>query len=289
MQHKPPPRKARGKPEQTKRSLGMQAGASGNPALSIRAGTSGYSYKEWRGNFYPEDLVQDEWLGYFSSQLPAVEINNTFYRMPKENVVVAWRNSVPKDFQFVIKASRRITHQKRLLNTEEATGYLIQRAQTLAGNLGAVLFQLPPNMRSDLERLESFLSLLPEGFPGAFEFRHESWTDDKQVETLDAMLHQQGHTRVITHDSGPIPATLTSQPETNPFTYLRLRGTHYSSTSLAAWHRRIQEAGTNALIFFKHEEAGAGPALAARFNALSANPQPLRAKKKPGKRKLQAS
>lgn len=230
-------------------------------------------------------LPGDQWLGYFASQLPAVEINNPFYRMPKEHVVQAWRDSVPADFRFALKASRRITHQKRLLNTEEATGYLVKRAETLADNLGAVLFQLPPNMRSDLSRLESFLSLLPQGFPGAFEFRHESWTEAKQIEQLDALLHQHGHTRVVTHSTGPLPGKLTTQPENNPFVYLRLRGERYNSTSLAAWHRRIKEAGKNdtnnvAFDFFKHEQAGTGPALAARFNALNARPKPLRAARK---------
>ena len=134
----------------------------------ILAGTSGYSYKGWRGHFYPEDLPQDQWLNYYSRQLPTVEINNTFYRMPQSHVMETWRDAVPDDFQFVIKANRRITHQGRLKNVEQTMGYLLERTGILGEKLGAVLFQLPPYMKMDLERLQSFQSLLPDQFPAAF-------------------------------------------------------------------------------------------------------------------------
>ena len=229
--------------------------------IEIRAGTSGYSYKEWRGAFYPPEVHQDEWLSYYASKLPAVEINNTFYRMPRKHVVETWRDSVPESFRFVIKASRRITHQSRLNNAAESTGYLLERAELLGDRLGAVLFQLPPFMRCDLDRLRSFQDLLPDSLPVAFEFRHDSWLGDE----VDQALQDRGHARVLSHDANGGDVELMP----GPLCYLRLRDSNYTPAALAGWHRKIGASGAErAFVFFKHEDAGGGPRMAAEFLAL---------------------
>ena len=148
------------------------------------AGTSGYSYKEWKGSFYPDDTAANAMLGYYASRLPAVEINNTFYRMPRSSVLATWRDAVPEDFRFAIKASRQITHRSRLADCEDSVAYLATRLEALGDKLGCVLFQLPPYLRKDIERLDAFLALWPDDYPAAVEFRHASWFDDETAETL---------------------------------------------------------------------------------------------------------
>ena len=147
--------------------------------MRLHTGTSGYSYKEWKGSFYPEDLAAKGFLSYYAGRLGAVEINNTFYRLPKSSVLENWASQVPEDFRFSIKASRRITHFTRMKpEAQEPLEYLLSTLASLGDRLGVVLFQLPPNLKVDVERLEGFLEMLPEGTPAAFEFRHDSWKDD---------------------------------------------------------------------------------------------------------------
>src|SRR5260370_1410648 len=141
-------------------------------------GRRGYSYKEWKGSFYPEKLPQKEMLSYYAERFSTVEINNTFYRMPKPSVLESWADQVPDSFRFVLKAPQVITHRKRLKGVEQETDYLLRTAAVLKGRQGPLLFQLPPNFKKDLTRLEAFLALLGEGALAAFEFRHESWFDD---------------------------------------------------------------------------------------------------------------
>ncbi|HEX5703771.1 MAG TPA: DUF72 domain-containing protein [Pyrinomonadaceae bacterium] len=234
--------------------------------MNLYVGTSGYSYKEWKGNFYPEDLPAKEMLAYYSRRLPAVEINNTFYRMPQPNMVENWRDQVPETFRFSIKATQRITHIKRLKNCAEETKFLIETASLLRERLGVVLFQLPPNSKKDLERLREFLECLPEPTRAAFEFRNESWLDD---ETLD-LLRQKNFALVVS-DTDEKP--LTSITNTGDWGYLRLRKTSYSDQELGDWMKRVQEQKwKDAFIFFKHEDEGVGPKLAAQFLALSEPP-----------------
>src|SRR5438552_13248585 len=147
--------------------------------MKLHVGTSGYSYKEWEGNFYPEDLPAKEMLSFYSQHLPAVEINNTFYRLPQPAMIENWKAQVPPAFRFSIKATQRITHIKRLNNCAEETKYLLETAALLEQRLGVVLFQLPPNAKKDADRLGAFLELLPHETRAAFEFRHESWLDDE--------------------------------------------------------------------------------------------------------------
>src|ERR1051326_9102837 len=154
--------------------------------MNLHVGTSGYSYKERKGNFYPEDLPAKEMLSYYSGRLHAVEINNTFYRLPQPSMIENWRDQVPAEFRFSIKATQRITHIKRLNNCADETKYLLETAALLGERLGVVLFQLPPNSKKDGERLKSFLALLPYDQRSAFEFRHESWFDDEILDLLSA-------------------------------------------------------------------------------------------------------
>lgn len=234
--------------------------------MKLHVGTSGYSYKEWKGNFYPEDLPAKEMLSYYSQRLPAVEINNTFYRLPQPSMIENWKEQVPAEFRFSIKATQRITHIKRLKNCAEETKYLLETASLLGERLGVVLFQLPPNSKKDSERLRDFLGLLPSDKRAAFEFRHESWFDD---ETLDLLREKDCALVVSDTDAKP----LTEIIRTAKWGYLRLRKTNYDPQDLADWMKRVQDQKwKDAFIFFKHEDEGTGPKLAAQFLAMSEPP-----------------
>src|SRR6266850_5395007 len=147
--------------------------------MNFLVGTSGYSYKAWKGPFYPEDLPDKQMLRFYGERLRTVEINNTFYRMPKASVLEAWGEEVPSDFKFVLKASQRITHMQRLKDADDSVAYLLKVAGALKERLGPLLFQLPPYLKKDLPRLREFLALLPSDSRSAFEFRHESWFDEE--------------------------------------------------------------------------------------------------------------
>ena len=222
-------------------------------------GTSGYSYKEWKGPFYPEKFSNDKMLSYYGERLPAVEINNTFYRMPRTSVLENWCEQVPEHFRFSIKASRRITHQKRLKETEEETGYLLGTLETLGERLGVVLFQLPPFFRKDLACLDAFTRLLPEGTPAAFEFRHASWFDDE----VAACLRSRNFALCLAdNDDKPAPDVIS----TADWGYFRLRRADYSDDDLGQWASAATEnKWRHAFVFFKHEDEGTGPKMAARF------------------------
>ena len=227
--------------------------------MRLSVGTSGYSYKGWRGPFYPEDVPAREMLRFYGEKLPAVEINNTFYRLPKASVLESWAGQVPASFRFAIKASRRITHFKRLKDAGEETGYLLRTTQSLGDRLGAILFQLPPQLRCDTDRLSTFLDLLPNGTRAAFEFRHPSWMDD----AVWATLKERNYACVFADQDGE------DRPEpvaTANWGYLRLRRSEYARADLLAWVKRIYaQDWDEAFVFFKHEDEGAGPKLAMTF------------------------
>ena len=229
--------------------------------MRVLAGTSGFSYKEWKGNFYPEDLPADAMLRYYAERLPAVEINNTFYRMPKSALLEGWAAEVPEDFRFVLKASQRITHHKRLKEAGEEVAYFFGVAATLGERLGPALFQLPPNLKKDLPRLEAFLGTIPEGRRAAFEFRHASWFEEDVFEAL----RSRGAALCIAEDEDlatPLVATA-------DWGYLRLRRQDYGEAEVAAWAERVRAQKWNEVyVFFKHEDAGAGPKLAGELQAL---------------------
>lgn len=231
--------------------------------MKLHVGTSGYSYKEWKGNFYPEDLPAKEMLSYYSRQLPAVEINNTFYRLPQTSVMESWREQVPAEFRFSVKATQRITHFKRLNNCADETKYLLDTASVLGERLGVVLFQLPPNMKKDADRLKAFLDLLPNNTRAAFEFRHESWFDD---ETFGLLRSRDCALVVSDTDEKPLNEII----GTATWGYLRLRRVEYGKKNLIAWLKRVRDQKWgDAFVFFKHEDEGTGPKLAGQFIKLA--------------------
>ena len=232
--------------------------------MKVAVGTSGFAYKAWRGSFYPEDLKEADFLSFYASRLGAVEINNTFYRMPKESLLADWSAKVPGSFTFVLKAPQRLTHIKRLKDAAEDTAYFVQTSAVLGARQGPTLFQLPPNMKQDLPRLEAFLALLPSGWRAAFEFRHPSWF----AEETWALLRARGAALVWaeTDDDEKGPALEVPQVATADWGYLRLRRAAYSGGDLAAWAGKVlAQSWRDAFVFFKHEEAGTGPRLAAEF------------------------
>jgi uncharacterized protein YecE (DUF72 family) len=231
--------------------------------MRLSVGTSGFSYAEWRGPFYPEGLPASEMLAYYATRLPAVEINNTFYRLPKPSVLAGWADRVPDTFCFAVKASRRITHQKRLADAGDETRTLLEATAALGSRLGVILFQLPPNLKQDLDRLERFLELLPAGTRAAFEFRHASWLDPAVLERLRA----RSFAWVVNDDADATPADLLV---TAPWAYLRLRRESYAREELAAWASRLRSrALAESFVFFKHEDSGTAPRLAAEFLELA--------------------
>jgi uncharacterized protein YecE (DUF72 family) len=235
----------------------------------LRIGTSGYSYKEWKGGFYPEDLKASEMLPYYAQRLGTVEINNTFYRLPSKKLLDGWSSQVPDTFRFVLKVSQKITHFKRLKGVEEETGYLVESAASLGAKLGALLVQIPPNFARDDERLAAFLALLPAGMRAALEVRNQSWL----VPDVFSLLEKHGVALVASQtDEAPEPPIV----RTAPWGYLRLRKTAYEPGELTAWARRIADMGwEEAFVFFKHEQIA--PDLAEKLSATAAgSPGPSR-------------
>ena len=231
-------------------------------------GTSGFSYKEWKGSFYPEKLPATKMLAYYSRQLSSVEINNTFYRLPRAEMLEKWAAQVPRDFAFVLKASRRITHMKRLKDAGDPLEYLVRTSVgALGSQLGPILFQLPPYLRAGVERLTDFLAILsegvgaPDGFRAAFEFRHASWFTEEVYQALA----DHGAALVIA-DTGDGEAPVV---ETAGFGYARLRRPGYGEAELRDWAAALQRpAWRDVYVFFKHEDEGAGPRMAAGFREL---------------------
>jgi uncharacterized protein YecE (DUF72 family) len=235
--------------------------------VRLLTGTGGFAYKEWKGTFYPEKLKDAEMLRYYSARFPAVEINNTFYRMPKAELLEKWAADVPDGFTFVLKAPQRITHQGRLRNEGNPLGDFLQAAQTMGERLGPLLFQLPPFFHKDAERLRAFLALLPAERRAAFEFRHESWADP---EVHDALRAHGAALCIADTDADEQPPPVIA---TAGWGYLRLRRTAYAPGALRDWAARIQaQSWSEAYVFFKHEDSGTGPALAKELEGIWATP-----------------
>ena len=231
--------------------------------MRLYVGTSGYSYKEWKGSFYPEKLAAKDMLPYYSSKLPAVELNNTFYRMPKREMVESWKLQVPENFRFSVKAAQRITHFKRLKEAADETRYMLETVSALDDRLGVVLYQLPPNMKKDVERLETFLKSLPPNPPAAFEFRHPTWFDDDVLH----LLRSENRALCIS-DTDDLPVSHIDK--TADWGYLRLRRVNYSTADLREWISRMKaQDWRSTFVFFKHEDEGTGPRLASEFIDLS--------------------
>ena len=232
--------------------------------MRFHIGTSGFSYPAWKGSFYPEKLPAKKFLEHYATKLGSVEINATFYRMPKAETLAGWCEQVPNSFRFSIKASQKITHHKRLKpESEEFVAYLFSALESLGERLGVVLFQLPPNLKADAARLERFLTYVPADAPIAFEFRHASWVCDEVLELLKA----RGAAACLsdtddTDEDAPIVPTARRG-------YLRLRREAYSDDDLQRWIDSIKaQDWDEVFLFFKHEDAGVGPALAMKMQEM---------------------
>jgi uncharacterized protein YecE (DUF72 family) len=224
--------------------------------MQMLAGTSGFSYKEWLGHFYPEKLPAAEMLRYYAERFATVEINNTFYRMPDPAVLGRWAAEVPAGFAFTLKAPRRITHDERLKGSESSVAAFVKRASALGEKLGVLLFQLPPNLKKDLPRLRDFLALLPAETRCAFEFRNDSWRDDEVYEALRA---RAAVLCVTDTDEGDTPFVATTDCG-----YVRLRRTHYEDAELDAWAERIAaQRLPRTYVYFMHEDNALGTRFAA--------------------------
>ena len=227
--------------------------------MSLYVGTSGYSYKEWKGSFYPDKISAKDMLSYYASRLQAVELNNTFYRLPQESMIDTWKAQVPDNFRFSVKASQLITHFKKLKDAAKETRLMLKRFAAFEDRLGAVLFRLPPDMKKDIKRLETFLKHLPADPPAAFQLEDPTWLDEKVL----ALLRSQNRALSIT-DTDEMPISQINK--TADWGYVRLRRVNYSESELKEWVARIRaQDWTNTYVFFKHEDEGTGPQLAARF------------------------
>ena len=226
--------------------------------MRILTGTSGWSYPAWKGRFYPEDLPSTRFLAHYARRLEAVEVNATFYRMPRAETLAAWRGEVAPGFVFAMKAPQRITHRKRLVDVAGDVAFFLRAAAELGPTLGPILFQLPPTLKRDLPRLRELLAALPRGGRFALEVRHESWLSD---ETFTALAEAGVALCVADTEEGTTPLVATA-----PFGYLRLRRPDYDGAALARWAERIAaQRWTDALVFFKHEDEARGPEYALRM------------------------
>ncbi|HKS04872.1 MAG TPA: DUF72 domain-containing protein [Gemmatimonadaceae bacterium] len=228
--------------------------------MKLLAGTSGYAFKEWKGTFYPEDLKADAMLGFYAGKFPTVEINNTFYRLPKENVLLDWASQVPESFTFALKASQRITHHARIKpEAQSALEFLLKNTAALGARLGPILFQLPPNLKKDLPRLTAFLATLPRDRRFVIEFRSDTWFEDDVYDALRAHNVAFG---VIDQPDFASPTVSTAS-----WGYLRLHRFDYGEIALREWAERIaKQQWSEAYVYFKHDEGeGSGPPAVGAF------------------------
>jgi uncharacterized protein YecE (DUF72 family) len=231
-------------------------------AARLYVGTSGFSYPEWRGTFYPADLPDNGMLRHYSGVFATVELNNTFYRFPKTEYVEQWRKATPAGFRFSVKANRQITHIRRLRDAEELLRVQLERLGGLGDRRGPLLFQLPPSLRRDVPLLRDFLYALPPSLV-AVEFRHASWYDDE----VYALLREQGASLVIMESDEDVPVV----EFVGPFGYLRLHRSLYPPADLEAWTGRIQEqlaGGRDVYAYFTHEEGAPAPEYARQLQTL---------------------
>jgi uncharacterized protein YecE (DUF72 family) len=244
--------------------LSCDKSAIGNWQLEmIYVGTSGYSYKEWKGSFYPEKIPAEEMLSYYAEHLQAVELNNTFYRLPRPGMVEAWKAQVPDNFRFTVKAPQTITHFRRLKDAAAVTQSMVKTVSALEHRLGAVFFRFPEDLTKDHERLETFLKDLSPDIRATFEFRHPSWFDDDVL----ALLHSHNRALCIS-DRDEMP--MDHIDKTADWGYLRLRRVNYSESDLLKWIKRVRaQHWKDTYVFFKHDDEATGPKLAAQFITLS--------------------
>lgn len=230
--------------------------------MKIHAGTSGFGHKEWKGKFYPEKISAKDMLRFYSTRLNTVEINNTFYHMPKESVLASWAEQVPENFVFALKAPQVITHIKQLRNVFEETEYLFKSLSVLDRKLGPILFQFPKSFRANVSALKDFLPLIPLNIACAFDFRSPTWLAGGTPE----LLREKGCSWCIEDtDENPVQEVIS----TASWGYLRLRRSDYTDADLSQWAERVlSQKWERAFVFFKHEDEAKGPELAMRFQEL---------------------
>lgn len=230
--------------------------------MNVLVGTSGWSYKEWKGSFYPPKMPAEEMLRFYSGHFSTVEVNNSFYRIPSEKVLAGWAGQVPESFRFVMKASRRVTHNNRLRDEDGSLGYFLRAVNPLGERLGPTLFQLPPNFKKDMDRLQGFLAALPKHWPAAMEFRHDSWFDEEVYRALESV-----GVALVAVDENEDEGIGSPLVPTARWGYLRLRRVSYDESQLRTWAERIlDQSWTEAYVFLKHEDGSpTGPAAAAQI------------------------
>lgn len=222
--------------------------------MAIWVGTSGYNYPEWKGSFYPQTLSAAKMLPYYAARFPTVEINYTFYRTPNAAILKGWHDATPEQFKLTLKAPKRITHDARLKDCGEPVRRFCETAATLGPKLGVLLFQLPPFLKKDLERLDAFLAEFPTGVRAAFEFRNASWFDEEVYARLKAR-----NLALCVADSEKLKTPLRI---TADYGYFRLRDEGYSPEDIVRWGETIRAntaACGDVFVYFKHEESGKGP------------------------------
>ena len=225
--------------------------------MAIWVGTSGYNYPEWRGSFYPEKFPTAKMLPYYAERLATVEINYTFYRSPKPEILAGWSGQTPPGFRFTLKAPKRITHDARLRDCAESLKYFLDTAGTLGPKLAMLLFQLPPFFKKDLAVFDTCLEAFPPGTRAAFEFRHSSWLKEDVFERLRA---RNLTLCVADNENSSTPVEITAD-----YGYFRLRDEGYTPGDIERWAWTIQEKTArcrDVYVYFKHEEAGKGPQFA---------------------------
>jgi uncharacterized protein YecE (DUF72 family) len=232
-------------------------------------GTSGFSYPEWKGSFYPADLATDHMLPFYGRTFPTVELNNTFYRYPQDHTLTQWAGAVPPEFRFAVKAHRRITHLKRLVDIDGDLAFLFERLRGLGSRLGPILFQFPPSLRCDLTLLTGLLTGLRPGGQAVVEFRHATWRQDPVYRLLET--HRVALC-VAETDEEAQPAEVVG-----PVSYLRLHKSRYSEDDLARWAKwtaaRIAE-GRDVYAYFTHEDGAPATDYARQFAGLTGAPPP---------------
>jgi uncharacterized protein YecE (DUF72 family) len=235
----------------------------------IRIGCSGWQYRHWRGRFYPRDLPTERWLEHYAASFDTVELNNSFYRLPEADTFAAWADRVPPGFLFAVKASRYLTHMKRLREPADPLDRLWTRARRLAERLGPVLYQLPPRWRADVDRLAAFLEALPRSHPQAIEFRDSSW-----YVPLVLQLLAQGPASLCIHD---MHGSASPRTATGALAYVRFHGPTgryrggYSPQQLAAWADRLvmwATEGRHVYAYFNNDLGGHAPADALRLREM---------------------
>jgi uncharacterized protein YecE (DUF72 family) len=228
--------------------------------MRVLVGTSGYSYKEWKGKFYPEDLPPSKMLPFYATHFESVEVNNTFYRMPNEKLMTKWASEVPEGFRFALKAPRWLTHARKLDAPDDVRRFF-DIASLLGPKLGPARFLLPPFVLKDVSRLREFLNIVPKGNRVCLDFRHESWMDEEVFAAL-----REHDAALCTADTDDVPDPDKILVSTASWGYLRLRRAEYSDEQLSAWVRHVTaQRWSDAYLFFRHEDEGTGPIFAKRL------------------------